>query len=148
MYLIFSCCVFISGKTYGQSTYFVEAEDFQFPAGWTVSKEAGTNVSGKGALFAAGSADPIPDAFTVIPIKTKGSFFVWTRSRDFAADKPGTRKYLISVNEQDMSKESGAHLGEGYAWEKVGRIDLDTGENVLQLKNTSKNFLCAVMPYC
>ncbi|NQX39288.1 hypothetical protein SAMN05421820_102340 [Pedobacter steynii] len=142
-YVVFSCCVFTSGKVYGQvqSTYFIEAEDFQFPAGWVFSKEAGTNVSGKGALFAAASKDPVPDALTVISVKTKGSFFVWTRSRDYADNKPGTRKYLLSVNEQDMNQESGAHLGEGYAWEKVGRIDLDAGENVLRLKNTSRNFV-------
>ncbi|WP_199756954.1 hypothetical protein [Pedobacter sp. KBW06] len=142
-YVVFSCCVFTSGKVYGQaqSTYFIEAEDFQFPAGWVFSKEAGTNVSGKGALFAGSSKDPVPDAMTVISVKTKGSFFVWTRSRDYAENKPGTRKYILSVNEQDMSRESGTHLGEGYAWEKVGRIDLDAGENVLQLKNTSRNFV-------
>lgn len=142
-YMVFFCCVFTSGKVYGQrqSTYFIEAEDFQFPAGWVFSKEAGTNVSGKGALFAAASKESIPDALTVISIKTKGRFLVWTRSRDYADNKPGTRKYLLSVNEQDMTQESGTHLGEGYAWGKVGRIDLDAGENVLRLKNTSKNFV-------
>lgn len=142
-YVVFSCCVFTSGKVYGQAqnTYFIEAEDFQFPAGWVFSKETGTNVSGKGALFAAASKDPVPDAMTVISLKTKGSFFVWTRSRDYAENQPGTRKYLLSVNEQEMSLESGRHLSEGYAWEKVGRIDLDTGENVLSLKNTSGNFV-------
>lgn len=142
-YVVFSCCVFTSAKVYGQaqSTYFIEAEDFQFPAGWVFSKEEGTNVSGKGALFAAASKDSVPDALTVISLKTKGKFLVWTRSRDYADNKPGTRKYRLSVNEQDMNLESGTHLGEGYAWEKVGRIDLDAGENVLRLKNTSRNFV-------
>ena len=142
-YVVFSCCVFTSAKVYGQaqSTYFIEAEDFQFPAGWVFSKEEGTNVSGKGALFAAASKDSVPDALTVISLKTKGKFLVWTRSRDYADNKPGTRKYRLSVNEQDMNQESGTHLGEGYAWEKVGRIDLDAGENVLRLKNTSRNFV-------
>ena len=142
-YALFSYCIFTSGEIYGQvqSTYFIEAEDFQFPAGWVFSKETGTNVSGKGALFAASSKDPVPDAMTVISVKTKGSFFAWTRSRDYADNKPGTRKYLLSVNEQDMTRESGTHLGEGYAWERVGRIDLDAGENVLILKNTSRNFV-------
>ncbi|ALL07598.1 hypothetical protein AQ505_20155 [Pedobacter sp. PACM 27299] len=139
--LVFSCSVFASGKIYGQHTYFIEAEDFQFPAGWVFSKEAGTNVSGKGALYSAASKEPIPDALTVITLKTKGSFFVWTRSRAYADQKPGTRRFLLSVNEQDMSQESGHHIGEGYAWEKVGRADLDAGENVLRLKNTSKYFV-------
>lgn len=139
--LVFSCCVFASGKLYGQNTYFIEAEDFQFPAGWVFSKEAGTNVSGKGALYSAASKEPIPDALTVINLKTKGSFFVWTRSRAYADLKPGTRRFLLSVNEQDMSQESGHHIGAGYAWEKVGRADLDAGENVLRLKNTSKYFV-------
>lgn len=141
--LLVCCFIFSSTIIYAQNqnTYFIEAEDFQFPAGWVFSKEAGTNVSGKGALFAAASQEPIAEAHTVIKIKEKGNFFVWTRSRDYAENKPGTRRYLLAVNDQDMSQESGSHLGEGYAWEKVGQVELDAGENVLRLKNTSQYFV-------
>jgi len=120
--------------------HLIEAEDFQFPASWTIGKEAGTNVSGKGALLGANNKAVTADALTVIAIKTKGNYVVWTRSRDYAQNNPGTRRYQLYVNEKLMAKESGVHLHEGYEWEKVGAADLDLGETVLRLKNTKLNF--------
>lgn len=136
------CCFFVATATYGQEqkNYLIEAEDFQFPGAWTLGKEAGTNVSGKGALIGASNSEPTSDAFTVINIAAKGSYVVWTRSRDYATNKPGTRKYVLICNDEPMKIESGAHLQEGYQWEKVGHVSLNTGENVLRLKNTKLNF--------
>ncbi|MNK00527.1 hypothetical protein D3C87_183120 [compost metagenome] len=136
-------CFFVVGNTYGQAqkNYLIEAEDFQFPGAWTFGKEAGTTVSGKGALLgASASAEPTSDAFTVIKIAAKGNYFVWTKSRDYAENKPGTRKYLLICNDEPMKIESGAHLQEGYRWEKVGRANLNEGDNVLRLKNTKLNY--------
>ena len=123
-----------------QTHYLIEAEDFQFPAGWTVAKEGGTNVSGKGALVGSNAKEVTADALTVIDVKMNGRYLVWTRSRDYAQNNPGTRSYLLSVNEQPMAKASGVHMKEGYQWEKVGAAELDAGENVLRLKNTKLNF--------
>lgn len=123
-----------------QSHYLIEAEDFQFPAGWTITKEGGADVSGKAALLGSNAKETTADALTVIDIKTKGNYLVWTRSRDYTQNNPGTRRYLLYVNEQPMTKESGMHMNEGYQWEKVGVADLDVGENVLRLKNTKLNF--------
>lgn len=120
--------------------YLVEAEDFQFPASWTIGKEGGMNVSGKGALLGSNNKDVTADALTVIDIKTKGNYVVWTRSRDYAQNNPGTRRYQLYVNEKPMTKESGVHLKDGYEWEKVGLAELDAGETVLRLKNTKLNF--------
>jgi hypothetical protein len=120
--------------------HLIEAEDFQFPAGWTITKEAGTNVSGKGALLGANNKEVTADALTVIDIKAKGNYAVWTRSRDYAQNNPGTRRYHLYVNEKPMTKESGMHLHDGYEWEKVGVADLEIGQTVLRLKNTKLNF--------
>lgn len=142
LYAVMVCGIFSAKQVYAQKQthYLVEAEDFQFPAGWTVVKEAGANVSGKGALLGANAKELTADALTVIDIKTKGNYSVWTRSRDYAHNNPGTRSYLLYINEQAMARESGLHKNEGYQWEKVGTIDLDAGENVLRLKNTKLNF--------
>lgn len=142
LYAIIVCFIFASEKTYAQkqSNYLIEAEDFQFPAGWTFAKEGGTNVSGRGVLLASASKEPTSDALTVIDVKTKGNFLVWTRSRDYAENKPGTRRYLLFCNDQPMTTESGGHLHEGYEWEKVGNATLDAGENVLRLKNIKLNY--------
>jgi hypothetical protein len=133
---------FFAVKTHGQAptNYLIEAEDFQFPGGWAFGKEAGTNVSGKGALIGSAAAEPTTDAFTVVKIANKGSYFVWTKSRDYAENKPGTRKYLLICNDEPVTTESGAHLKEGYRWEKVGKVTLNAGENLLRLKNTKLSF--------
>jgi hypothetical protein len=142
LYAAIACATFGAQQADAQKQvhYLIEAEDFQFPASWTVGKEGGTNVSGKGALLGSNNKEVTADALTVIAIKTKGSYVVWTRSRDYANNNPGTRRYLLYVNEKPMAKESGAHLQEGYDWEKVGIADLDLGETVLRLKNTKLNF--------
>lgn len=136
------CCMFCSAKLYAQQQahYFIDAEDFQFPGAWVFEKEPGTNVLGKGALMGSASTAETSDAFTAINIKAKGSYFVWTRSRDYATNKPGTRKYLLICNEQPLQRASGAHLRDGYAWEKVGSVNFEAGENLLRLKNTSRNY--------
>lgn len=141
-FLILLTCFFAAVNTYGQEqkNYLIEAEDFQFPGGWVFGKEAGTNVSGKGALIGSAAAEPTSDAFTVLKMANKGSYFVWTKSRDYAENKPGTRKYLLICNDEPMTTESGAHLKEGYYWEKVGKMTLNAGENVLRLKNTKLSF--------
>ncbi|MCD0486972.1 hypothetical protein LPB86_01945 [Pedobacter sp. MC2016-14] len=139
---VLMCCMFCSAKLYAQQQahYFIEAEDFQFPGAWVLEKEAGTNVLGKGALMGNHSTAETSDAFTVLNIKAKGNFFAWTRSRDYATNKPGSRKYLLICNDQPLQKESGTHLSEGYAWEKVGAVNFEAGENLLRLKNTSRNY--------
>src|SRR5688500_6844537 len=116
-YQVFLCLLMVCGVSGVQHAwaqkavhYLVEAEDFQFPAGWTVAREGGTNVSGKGALVGSDSKDETADALTVIDIKVKGNYVVWTRSRDYAQNNPGSRRYQLYVNEQPMTKESGMHL--------------------------------------
>ncbi|HWW38882.1 MAG TPA: hypothetical protein VNZ46_06225, partial [Pedobacter sp.] len=134
--------VLTSGKAMAQTgqNYFIQAEDFQFPGDWTISKETGTNVLGKGALLASSSKDPKSDAFTVIKITNAANYVAWTRSRDYAQNSPGTRRYRLICNDQDMASESGKHLQDGYRWEKVGVASLQAGNNLLRLKNTTLGF--------
>jgi hypothetical protein len=140
------CGVFTAGKTMAQTgqNYFIQAEDFQFPGEWTVSKEAGTNVSGKGALltYSSSSNDPKSDAFTVIKITSKADYVTWTRSRDYAQNAPKTRQYRLYCNDQAMTLESGMHGEEGYHWENVGKVSLEAGDNLLQLKKKTNFARC------
>lgn len=138
--ILFACFFVINAHGQALTNYLIEAEDFQFPGGWAFGKEAGTNVSGKGALIGSAAAEPTTDAFTVVKIANKGNYFVWTKSRDYAENKPGTRKYLLICNDEPVNTESGAHLKEGYYWEKVGKVTLNAGENLLRLKNTKLSF--------
>ncbi len=76
---------------------------------------------------------------TVIRIQQAGTYFVWTRSADYPADRPGTRLCQLYVNEQPM-EESGRHGKEGYYWEKVGQVTLPAGETVVRLSDSKGNF--------
>jgi hypothetical protein len=121
-----------------QTTLLVEAEDFQFKGGWQVEKVPGA--SGNTILRVYSGKLKAADALTVITVKTAGRFVVWVRTPDYPGDRPGTRLFRIAVNDRPLEKESGQHGQAGYYWEKAGAITLDTGENVLSLRDTKGNF--------
>lgn len=116
----------------------VEAEEFQFPDRWVSSNEIG--VSGGAILSVGQTATPNANAYTAISVQTAGTYDIWTRSRDYPDNRPGTRRFLIYVNEVAMSQESGIHGQDGYYWEKVGTATLDTGETLLRIKDTRGYF--------
>ncbi|MCW3466104.1 hypothetical protein [Chitinophaga nivalis] len=133
-------CACYAPAAMAQTTYLLEGEDFQFKGGWQLDKVAGTQVSGNNLLRVLGSRVKASDAMTVIKIKTAGDYDVWVRTPDFPANNPGTRLFRVVVNENPLPKESGQHGREGYYWEKAGTARLDTGENVIGLKDTRGNF--------
>ena len=130
----------ISAQSPDPGTCFIEAEDFQFRGGWELNTDETGTASGKKILAVKSGKEPAADAMTVIRIKQAGLYFVWTRSRDYAENRPGTRRYRVLVNESPMELESGAHLKEGYYWERTGKVLLQAGENLLQLKDTRNQF--------
>ncbi|MBS0030396.1 hypothetical protein ACTJJ0_25805 [Chitinophaga sp. 22321] len=123
-----------------QTSYLLEAEDFQFKGGWQPESVAGAQVSNHHILRVFSGKIKAADAMTVINIKAAGNFAIWVRTPDYPADRPGTRLFGITVNGQALEKESGQHGKDGYYWEKAGTAALDAGENVIALKDTRSNF--------
>ncbi|MBC2601746.1 hypothetical protein [Puniceicoccus vermicola] len=111
----------------------IEAEDFEFPGDWIPAWGAGQNLLG---VVSHESNHP-QDALTVVDLPESGEYTIWTNSRDYAHDKPKSRRYQLRVNQIPMDRESGTHGGEGWAWERVGRLSLEQGENVLELHDTT-----------
>jgi hypothetical protein len=134
------CCLFGGVVAHAQTTYLLEAEDFQFKGGWQVEKVPGAAVSNHTILRVFSGKVKAPDALTVIGVKTAGTFAVWVRTPDYPAHEPGTRLFQVAVNGQPLEKESGQHGKEGYYWEKAGTAVLDAGENVISLQDTKSNF--------
>jgi hypothetical protein len=130
----------LSGNyTNAQQSYLVETEDFQFKGGWVV-EHIGKAVSGERILrVMAGGKSKAADALTVINIKQAGNYAVWTRSADYPADRPGTRLCRLQVNDQVM-EEAGKHGKDGYYWERVGEVELPSGEAVVKLVDSKGNF--------
>ncbi|WP_207515633.1 hypothetical protein [Longitalea luteola] len=136
-YIVIMLLICIHSKA--QQSYLLEAEDFQFKGGWVV-EHAGKAVSGERILrVMAGGKSKAADALTVVSIRQAGNYAVWTRSADYAGNRPGTRLCQLQVNEQTM-EESGKHGKEGYYWEKVGQVQLPAGEAVIRLIDSRGNF--------
>lgn len=132
-FLMISCLLQIKAQN-TTNTFLIEAEEFQFPDRWMISNEIG--VSGGAILNVGQTATPNANAYTAVSVKTAGTYDIWTRSPDYPDNRPGTRRFLVYVNEVAMLQESGAHGQAGYYWEKVGTAALDTGETLLRIKDT------------
>jgi len=76
------------------------------------------------------------NALTGIELPLGGHYDVWTRSFDYSADQPGSRRYLVAIDGVAMAAESGQHKTQGWAWEKVGATDLAPGRHVISLEDT------------
>lgn len=127
-------------KAKAQRSYFMEAEDFSIRGGWIVEKPAGGGVSGKHILRVISGGVKAADALTVIRVKEAGEYTIWAKTVDFPNDRPGTRVFQVLVNDEPMANEPGAHGHADYRWEKAGVARMDTGENVIQLRDSRGNY--------
>lgn len=71
-------------------------------------------------------------------IQESGEYRVWTRSQDFTASQPGSRRFLIKINEESAARESGAHGHDGFYWESVGQFNLSSGVHLLEIEDTAR----------
>ncbi|AHF89370.1 hypothetical protein OPIT5_02910 [Opitutaceae bacterium TAV5] len=77
-------------------------------------------------------------AFAGFRVAQPGDYQVWTRSQDFPASQPGTRRFRIKIDETPLARESGAHGHEGWHWEHVGSARLDAGTHLLEIDDTAR----------
>lgn len=77
-------------------------------------------------------------AFAGFNVKQPGEYHVWTLSQDFPASQPGTRRFLVKIDEQPMARESGAHGQDGWYWENVGSVHLEAGLHLLEIEDTAR----------
>lgn len=136
------CLVWCTGflPVQAQKSYFIEAEDFRIRGGWIAERPPGVTVSGHQILRVLSGKVKAADALTVINIKEPGEYTVWTRTVDYPDNRPGTRLFRVLVNDVPLQKESGAHGKDGYHWEQAGTVKLESGENVIQLRDSRGNF--------
>lgn len=123
-----------------QRSYFLEAEDFSVRGGWIVEKPPGGGVSGKHILRVISGGVKAADALTVVRIRQAGEYTVWAKTVDFPGNRPGTRLFQVLVNDVPLAQESGRHGHADYRWEKAGVARMDTGENVIQLRDSRGNY--------
>ncbi len=127
-------------SVHAQRSYFLEAEDFRIHGGWIVERPPGGGASSHQILRVISGQVKAADALTVIRITEPGEYTVWARTIDYPTDRPGTRLFEVLLNDVPLANECGRHGKAGYHWEKAGSMRLDTGENVIQLRDSRGNF--------
>ena len=84
------------------------------------------------------SSNMAATAFAGFRIQEPGTYRVWTRSQDFPASQPGTRRFRLKIDETPVARESGTHGHEGWYWEQVGEVKLAGGLHLLEIEDTAK----------
>lgn len=130
-----------AGLVQGRDALFLEAEDVQFFGGW--KRVADREASGRAYLQVSG----VPqgkgagyDALTLVSVDEPGEYAVWVRARDFATDRPKTRRFTVLVDGVPLAEPGGTHGQEGFAWQLLGQMTLVAGDHLVALRDTARAF--------
>jgi hypothetical protein len=119
------CCAALSA---GHATTMVlETSRLELPGGWELVKQTTPNVH---SYLLAGAKAAHAPAAGGIEIPHAGKWHLWVRSKDFPADRPGTRKFSVRLGEARSAVEFGRHGQaelDGWAWEDGGTLELPAG---------------------
>ncbi len=115
-------------------TFLIEAEDLEIPGAW----EQGSVLKSQDIrqfLIAGNHARSAP-AVGAIELPHAGRWRLWVRSKDFPADRPGTRKFTVRLGQQKAAVEFGKHGQaefDGWAWEDGGVLELPAGSTLVAI---------------
>lgn len=109
----------------------IEAEQFQFPGDWTVSGEG--SASGGRCLLSGSDGSEFP-AVTAVKIPRSGKYSLWVRAKDFPDNRPGTRRFTVSIGAQKSPNVFGATGKAGFTWERGGSFELKAGPVLLAVR--------------
>ena len=104
----------------------VEAEAFEFPGGWTVSRG---NSAHSGSMYLSAGAGAHWPAVTAIDIPESGSYTLWVRA---AASREAGR-FTVSVGGKPSAKPFGASGGAEWSWQKGDSFALPAGAALLAI---------------
>lgn len=115
-------------------TIAVEAEQFQYPGDWT--KQDNPIASGHLCLTSGQQGAPLAAA-TEIEIPRADRYYLWVRAMDFPQDRPGTRRFKVSLGAQKSEKIFGASGQPNFTWELGGAFELPKGPLLIGLQAVS-----------
>lgn len=131
-FLLISIIILVSSCN-KPSGLLIEAESFDLKGGWVVDPQF-IEQMGSPYLMAHGMGIPVVDASTEIMIEEAGKYNIWVRTINWAPgswDAPGV--FHVAINNQLLPNKLG--LNDTWNWELAGEVDLDTGANLLGLKD-------------
>ncbi|NQU44408.1 hypothetical protein HQ520_14050 [bacterium] len=114
----------------------IETEDFQFTGSWLFESEVNVGQFVRGHFQMNENTTPtLEDAMTAVELPASGMWHLWARSKDLPGGSGfGTRRFRLLVDERLSEKEGGTHGVNGWAWDRLGSMDLTAGEHMLALR--------------
>jgi len=112
----------------------IEAESFSEKGGWVVDPQF-VEQMGSPYLLAHGMGTPVQNARTEINFESSGIYFVWVRTKNWAAgewEAPGRFRLLFNGEELESALGTGE---ENWSWQYAGKITIDDTVNILELKD-------------
>lgn len=112
----------------------IEAESFSDKGGWVVDPQF-VEQMGSPYLLAHGLGTPVQNARTEIKIESNGRYYVWVRTKNWAAgewEAPGRFRLLINGEELESTLGTGE---ENWSWQYAGKIKVNDTVNILELKD-------------
>ncbi|MDR1281166.1 MAG: hypothetical protein LBK99_10140 [Opitutaceae bacterium] len=110
-----------------QNVLVIEPEHFSLPGPWGSRRGGFIQSSGRNGV-----------AFGGFEVPADGVWHVWTLTRDFAKNSPGSRNFRIKINDTPATSLSGTHGKEGWHWERVLTLPLAAGQHILEIEDIGK----------
>ncbi|WP_145928640.1 hypothetical protein OH491_02930 [Termitidicoccus mucosus] len=126
---LLACAAFVSAPlcaSDSDATLLVEPETFVALGSW---QKTGIHIQ---------SSNMPGTAFAGVNITRPGVYQIWTRTQDFPASQPGTRRCLIKLDGRPAARESGQHGKDGWYWEHVGEARLEAGVRLLEIEDSAR----------
>ncbi len=121
----------ISAQT---TSVFIEAESFENKGGWVIDQQF-MDVMGSPYLMAHGLGKPVGDASTKIKFPKSGTYYLFVRTRNWAAQWSGNEapgKFQLLINGQPVNETFGTESKE-WAWQNGGEVVISKKENRISL---------------
>jgi hypothetical protein len=130
LFLVLICSNSCNKKTY---EVLIEAESFKDKGGWVVDPQF-VEQMGSPYLLAHGLGNPVVNARSEVRVPSKGKYYVWVRTKNWAPgkwDAPGRFKLVIN------GKELNTILGteKGWGWQSAGQASIEDTIVRIELKD-------------
>jgi hypothetical protein len=112
----------------------IEAESFKDKGGWIVDPQF-VEIMGSPYLLAHGLGTPVKNAQTEINLESQGKYYVWVRTKNWAAgnwEAPG--RFLLVLNGEELKDTLGTGE-EKWCWQYAGRISIKETSVIIELKD-------------
>jgi hypothetical protein len=132
LFLVF--CLILASCGRQQHEVLIEAESFKDKGGWVVDPQF-VEQMGSPYLLAHGLGIPVKNAQTGINLESRGKYYVWVRTKNWAAgnwEAPG--RFRLVINGEELRKTLGTGE-EKWRWQYAGRTSIKEASVIIELKD-------------